>query len=307
MAIPNVVHPWSHNAASWSPEVAPEPIDLSPVAAALFSAGFKSAAITLAELGSDEGLRECARQWRLTDDTDAALAAMIGRVGESLVPSVSLRDDGAPRFVLHVPDPNVAAAAIRQEHGANGVDAELRLFLDEALRSGDRFVDAEPGMGFAILSAATAPADVSVIALHDDAEQRAALETSARLSDVEATVSVHDSIALDALPSHEGAEGRATILHAGSAAVVAPLMCNALAALERREIGAVAWRCGVAGDTGRDAEGLQVAAAVLSVLGFLHFALADAGNGTELVPADAMASNEMIFSLHPEFLARFAA
>ena len=85
------------------------------------------------------------------------------------------------------------------------------------------------------------------------------------------------------------------------------LLRTVLGALERREIGVVAWRCGRADDTGRDAENLQVAAAVLGVFGFQHFALADGEHGVELVPAEVMASNEMIFSIEPSFLARFAA
>ena len=61
----------------------------------------------------------------------------------------------------------------------------------------------------------------------------------------------------------------------------------------------------VPGFRSRDAESLQIAAAVLSVFGFQHFALTQGDDGMELVPADAMASNEMIFSLEPSFLMRF--
>ena len=100
--------------------------------------------------------------------------------------------------------------------------------------------------------------------------------------------------------------GASTIVHAGSAASVAVLLRGVRGALERREIGAVAWRCGLSGASGPDAEGMQVAAAVLGMFGFIHFALASGEAGTELVPAEAMATYAMIFSLEPSFLARFA-
>ncbi len=218
-----------------------------------------------------------------------------------------MRKDGSPRFVVQIHDADTAVAAIAQEQGDSGVDAEMRLFLDEALRDGDRFVDASPSAGFAALSAASGAAVTSVIVLCEDAEQCAAIEASARWSDLSASVTAREGVSLDAVPFGAAVEGASTILHAGSAAAVAPLLRTARGALERREIGAVAWRCGRADESGRDAENLQVAAAVLGVFGFIHFALAEGANGTELVPAEAMASNEMIFSIEPSFLARFAS
>jgi hypothetical protein len=69
-------------------------------------------------------------------------------------------------------------------------------------------------------------------------------------------------------------------------------------------IDAIAWRCGTLRDADYDAEGVQVAAAVLGVLGFQHFALAVGTEGVELVPTEAVASNTMIFSVGASFLAR---
>ncbi len=121
-----------------------------------------------------------------------------------------------------------------------------------------------------------------------------------------AQVTASADLALDQV-TFTAAGDASTIVHVGSAGAVAPLLRTVRGALERGEIGVVAWRCGRSGETGRDAEHLQVAAAVLGVFGFQHFALADGEQGTELVPAEAMASNEMIFSIDPAFLARFAA
>jgi hypothetical protein len=136
---------------------------------------------------------------------------------------------------------------------------------------------------------------------------RAAIDASATLSGVSDVVRTREGDSLSGITFAPASHGATTILHLGGASAVAPLLTGARAALERREIGAVAWRCGRADESGRDAESLHIAAAVLGVFGFQHFALAQGADGMELVPADAMATNEMIFSLEPSFLARFAA
>ena len=308
MSMPQVVHPWSQPSA---PMLQALPFssdrDQAPVALALFNAGFVAAAIAVAECCGDPDLMAQANGWRETQATDAALSGIISAAGAPLIPSVSIRNDGTPRFVLRIPDAVAAAGAMASEHGAHGADAELRLFLDEALRDGDRFVDAAPGVGFVALSAASGSASVSVIALCDDAVQRTAFETSAQWSNVAANLVCRTQTTIGELSLTPATPGGSTIVHAGSAASVAPMLSAVLPALERREIGAVAWRCGTADETGRDAESLQVAAAVLGVFGFQHFALAHGVDGTELVPAEAMASNEMIFSLNMAFQERFTS
>ena len=318
MSMPEIVHPWSLPMASADrvslatvvPPPAAESVvtaNAAPVAEALFAAGFVSAAIALADAFSDAALTHRASGWRDVAASDAALAATIGAGAGAVVPSVAIRADGAPRFMITTTDADAAVRAIEQEHGDHGVDAELRLFLDEALRDGDQYVDAAPGDGFAALSAATGDVAINVIALCDDAAQAAAITASAHWSGVGAQVAASAAVALDQVTLTASSAAASTIVHVGSAGAVAPLLRTVLGALERREIGVVAWRCGRADDTGRDAENLQVAAAVLGVFGFQHFALADGEHGVELVPAEVMASNEMIFSIEPSFLARFAA
>ena len=314
MSMPNIVHPWSTPLTSFV-EATPMPAtrfavttepEAGPIASALFAAGFITSALAIAEASSDDDVRALAHQWRQTIASDVALAGIIARGAGAVVPSVAVQDDGSPRFVLRMPDSDAAAVLVAREHGDDGVDAELRLFLDEALANGDRYVDAAPGAGFAALTAATGAATVSVIVLCDDAAQCAAIDDSARWSDATEQVMAREASALVAVNFAPAMPGASTILHAGSAAAVAPLLTGVREALERREIGVVAWRCGRMDDTGRDAEALQIAAAVLGVMGFQHFALAQGADGVELVSADSMASNEMIFSLDPSFLARFA-
>ena len=306
MSMPNVVHPWSFTQQSLT-EVLPVPAspDMGPIASALFAAGFVNSAIALATSSPDRELQAMAGEWRQTVELDDAVAALIARGSGPIIPSVTARPDGSPRFVLQITDADSATRAIAQEHGDDGVSAELRLFLDEALRDGDRYVDAAPADGFAALSAATCGCAVSVIALCDDAAQRAALEASAEWSDVADALTAREADTLHEMSFTPTTSGASTLLHAGGAAAVASLLIGARDALERREIGAVAWRSGRADESSRDAESLQIAAAVLSVFGFQHFALTQGDDGMELVPADAMASNEMIFSLEPSFLMRF--
>jgi hypothetical protein len=319
MSLPNIAHPWS-----FSETIAPlstespraslsgaqrelKSPDAAPIASALFAAGFVSSAIALADADTDAGLRATAEAWRQTATIDACLSAMISRGAGAMVPSVSTRADGSPRFLLRLTDTHTAARTIAVEHGSDGMHAELRLFLDEALRDGDRFVDAAPDAGFACLSAATCGRAVSVIALCADAASAAAIDASAHWSDVPDAVSVRVHDSLSGIAFAPTTHGATTVLHLGGAEAVAPLLTDARDALERREIGAVAWRCGRADERSTDADSVQIAAAVLGVFGFQHFALTQRDTGMELVPADAMATNEMIFSLEPSFVARFTA
>jgi hypothetical protein len=314
MSIPNIVHPWSLPAAIQAPSLTevvltpPSPLDdAAAVATALHAAGFVRSALALSEVSDDDGLSQQADGWRDVASLADAMSARITRGDGVLIPSVALKADGTPRFFIRPADGAAAADAIAREHGPNGVDAELRLFLDEALRHGDRFVDAAPGHGFAALSAASGAAETSVVVLCETGAEADAITASADASRIADRVIASGDATLGQLALAPAAPGASTILHLGSAAVVAPMLRTVRASLERGEIGAVAWRCGRSGEDGLDAEHMQVAAAVLGVFGYQHFALADGVHGTELVPAEAMASNELIFSLTPGFMARFAA
>lgn len=273
---------------------------MAPVAEALRAAGFGQAALSVARLVGDER----AEEWSAVATADAALASLIATHGEVAIPSVQIRDDGVPRFVVCGDDPRALSAHVEAEHGEGGVDSELRLFLDEALRPGDRYLDARPAAGFAVLSAATRTG-VEVIALVEDETAGDALRRSARASGCDAAVTVRYVDDAQALVA--GDHAGATVLHAGHAGNVAVLLQAMRAQCGAVPADVVAWRCGSARDADYDAEAMQVAAAVLGVLGFRHFALASGERGLELVPAETMASNTMIFSLGERFLARAGA
>ncbi|MCU0618298.1 MAG: hypothetical protein MUF40_00075 [Gemmatimonadaceae bacterium] len=270
------------------------------LAEALAAAGYRAAATALARADGSPAALALVDEWARIADADASLAARIAQSHEALVPSVQTTAAGAPRFVLSG-DAVSLAAVCREEHGPTGMQPELRTFLDEALRAGDVFVDAAPGAGLAVLGAATGVTAAAVVAATDDAATAAQLRASARASDCAARV--HTT----ALDQWEGATRAQlagdglVVLHAGDAADVAPLIAMSRTLVRGDRLGAVAWRCGTSAD---EAEGMQVAAAVLGVLGFTHFALAWRDGEAELVPADAMASNEYIFSVSPAFIGR---
>lgn len=269
---------------------------MAPVAEALRAAGFGQAALEVARLAGDARVEE----WSAIATADAALASVIATHGIVAVPSVQVRADGSPRFVVCGDDADVLRAHFEDEHGERGVDAELRLFLDEALRPGDRFLDACPGAGFAALTAATRDG-VDVVVLVEDDVAGDALRRSAQASGCAEVVTVQ--LVDNGVPGPGAHEGR-TVLHAGRACDVPGLLQDMRARCGTIPVDVVAWRCGAAHDADYDAEAMQVAAAVLGVLGFRHFALAVGEEGVELVPAEAMASNTMIFSLGEAFLAR---
>ncbi len=79
------------------------------------------------------------------------------------IDSVQLTSDGTPRFVVpgRTEHPDWALAAALE--AAGGVAAEVRVFLDEQLNTGDVLIDLAPGLGFVALSAATAPNGVATV------------------------------------------------------------------------------------------------------------------------------------------------
>ncbi len=276
---------------------APRQTEMGPVAEVLRAAGFTQAAIKVAQLAGDER----AAEWSAIATADAALASTIATHGTIGIPSVQIREDGSPRFVICGDDARALVALFTDEHGERGIDSELRLFLDEALRRGDRFVDAQPAAGFATLTAATREG-VEVIALVDAARTGEALRRSATVSGCEGALAVrlvNDEQAL-VFEAHDGQ----TVLHAGHAGNVAVLLQAMREQSGAVPVDVVAWRCGTARDADYDAEAMQIAAAVLGVLGFQHFALAVGAEGVELAPAEAMASNTYMFSLSPAFMER---
>ncbi len=147
------------------------------------------------------------------------------------IDSVQLTADGAPRFVVPArPDhPDWAQAA--ELEPAGGVAAEVRVFLDEQISTGDLVIDLAPGLGFVALSAATAPngvATVFVAGLEESdltAMQDAAADAGAW---VEGMSSEPWEEIADALASRLEPDG-GVFVHAAASDVV--LVCDRLSAL----------------------------------------------------------------------------
>lgn len=74
------------------------------------------------------------------------------------IPSAQVLENAQPRFLVPVVagDPTWELAAAEEARG--GVEADIRIFLDAQLGSGDVVVDVSAGFGFVALSAATVPA-----------------------------------------------------------------------------------------------------------------------------------------------------
>jgi FMN phosphatase YigB (HAD superfamily) len=239
-------------------------------------------------------------------NADAALAALVASRRQPLIPSVNTTASGVPRVVLTGPDTAALARTLQTECGPHGVDAELRLFLDEALAAGDVVVDAAPGAGFAALTAATFREPVSVMTLHDTEAARASLDASAA-----SVAALHErdghtpTLAVRALPAQpldalafpDMPRTAYVVLHCGDASQVAPTLVGARMLQRTGRLGVVAWS-----RAARDA--VDTATTVLDVLGYQHFALADGAEGVELVPAHVLGGSEMVFSISPEFLSR---
>ncbi len=228
----------------------------------------------------------------------AALRQLVtsGRNDAWAIPSVSTDSEGAPRFFVASSEAYVLAEALDVEYGPTGVDTELRLFLGEALAAGDVYIDAAPGLGFASLTAATIGIPVRVLALVDDPVVSGGITTSATLSGCADAVDVSPLQPLDTLAFPDLASTAYAIVHAGHATNVAPLLAGARAACRAGVIGAVAWS--------RSDGDVDTAAAVLSVLGYQHFVLAEDDAGMQLIPAETTTAGSMVFSLSAEFMER---
>ncbi|MFO0093991.1 MAG: hypothetical protein ACK54K_06750 [Gemmatimonadaceae bacterium] len=270
------------------------------LADALVAAGYRQSAMALLQADGTPEAQTCAAAWQRVAAADTRLAERVARSGLPMLPSVQVAEDGTPRFVI-VGTTERLVSACHEEHGPTGVLPELRQFLDEALSSGDVFVDAAPGLGFAALGAATWITPVDVVAATDDAALRDDLRQSACATGCATRIHFADVAEWAPAAIARLADHGLVMLHAGEAAHVAPLLSVGQALLRGDRIGVVAWRCGT---PTRPAEGTEVAAAVLGVLGFRHFALAQRDGIAELVPTDAVATNDYVFSVAPAFIAR---
>jgi hypothetical protein len=250
---------------------------------------------------------------------DRWLADCHGDGTRTFIPSATLDAEGLPRFVVAVPRDAGATVmhSIACELSQNGADAELRNFLDEILIDELAFLDFDPGIGFAALTAATAPVPAVVTcAVSAVAGEMLALDSAIHASALSSFVrvlrNVNGTVTTDVLVNDVLDDTREVVVYAGSALAVPAVVHGALNAIRDGRVAAVAWRCVQrSGDVQLSDETfnfeIDSAGTVLSVLGFSHFALAQMDDDVELIPLAAAAGNSLVISLSREYLTRTGA
>lgn len=247
---------------------------------------------------------------------DEWLAEKHGDASRTLIPSALLTADGLPRFVVAMPrDASDALIdSITRELSQEGADSELRNFLDEILVEEMAFIDFDPGVGFAALTAATAPIPATAVcAVSARASEVLALDIAVAASGVDELLTVirnvNGAVTVDELLNNRMSDAREVVVHAGIAGSVPSVVAGALSSIRDGRVGALTWRCVqrlgdvpmLEEDFARD---LDNAATVLSVLGFQHFAIAQIEDDVELVPLSAVTGNATVISLSREYLTR---
>lgn len=79
------------------------------------------------------------------------------------VPSLQRTDDGCPRFQLPMAADDPLLKVVQEAEEGGGVEADLRIFLEAQLQTGDVYLECDPGYGFAPLTAATLPQAVPAV------------------------------------------------------------------------------------------------------------------------------------------------
>ncbi len=199
------------------------------------------------------------------------------------IPSAQLRPDGiTARFAIAPWGDRFDWQALAVAESRAGVDASIRLFLDEQLESGDVVLDLSPGAGFVTLAAATADSEPHVMALLEDEAQDAALREAVDAAGafVEQILATETSaVALLGLAQERLLGGARLFIHASPVHVAQWLPSFAPLA----DAGAiVAWL--MSGDDSADSRVL--ASASLRAHGFLPHVLAELDGDAQLFPAE---------------------
>jgi hypothetical protein len=301
------------------PMSSPMSIDSSTIEAvdraaqALFQNGLCATAEALYERlaeqpGADPMYRHRAALAREAHRADAA-ARMAMQSGLVPLPSAQRTASGAPRFVAMLPEDALLDSATEQrftaELAGDGVDAELRHFLDETMSGDSAFVDLDAGEGLAACSALTAPAPaVQVVARVMNAAMAEALHASAALLSAAGRLSIVASDA-ELIAAISATSARWVHVRAGDAGDVPAAMAALMGAIHAGRIASIVWRLPAAGEALGPAE--ATAGTVLSVLGFQHFVVGIGAHGVELEPFDATPrGHSIIVSLAPAFIAEHA-
>jgi glycosyltransferase involved in cell wall biosynthesis len=229
------------------------------------------------------------------------------------LPSAQRRRDGTPRFTLAIPMASLvevgAVAQFEAELAGGGVDAEVRLFLDDELRAGDVFVDVGTGWGVHAFGAATAPAGgARVICAVADEVAAALLRANAErnaLADVR--IAVVERLAdtpVDELVSGADPEGAGRVfVRIGDADDLPGVLARCSRTLAEGRLAALIWPDRRDEATRAAAPADEVMLRGLGSFGYQHFGVARGAGEPELVPLEAAPEARFVFSLAPWQLA----
>jgi hypothetical protein len=185
----------------------------------------------------------------------------------------------------------VVHAVVRGEL-ADGVQVELRNFLDEVLRDDDLYIDLEPEAGVAVLTALSAPTGrPQIVAVQADATLRACVTRNITAADGGETATVLSDASGIAKIMTRAASQR-VILHTGHAA--AETIASRLTALQHH---AVAVACII-----DDATDLDALGDVFDSAGLLPLMLVSADDECELAAFDPNVGATYCFALSPSFV-----
>jgi hypothetical protein len=282
---------------------------LMSVAEVLSGAGLNSSALRTLELATQAGATgddAGARKRRIEDArmADTALTAMRLPTTEFAIPSMDRHANGAPRFVLPIPVEAAGQAEVLQlvqeELAGDGVSAPLRLFLGAMLEAGDAYVDADPGFGMALLSAASRDADIAVVTRAADHDHAAflsrALACNGMVRSAVQTPANGMPVSLDALTSHPMVQASTRlIVHAGRASEMAAVWPAVERVLRDARVAAVVW-------TSDDAAADVSVRDRASAIGAGHFVLAQDADGAVLVPFDRLPDAPLVVTLPARML-----
>lgn len=253
-----------------------------------------------ADAGADAQLTAAGRRTTLQlSATDDAIAQRMPS-GTVMLPSVERGEDGSPRFLLpllaNVVGQSEVLQVINAELTGDGVDPELRNFLDAFLEEGDVLVDCDPGFGFPSLSASTRPdVAVGVIARAADDDHAAFLQRAFGVNDARAAdVALPKEGIVQSLTSllalRAVAQAARIVIYAGTADDLVEVQDELVTAMQDRRVAAIAWSVGADGST-RDVRH------VLASSGGAHFVVAVDAEGVLLVPEDQMEGSSLIITI----------
>ena len=208
---------------------------------------------------------------------------------DASIPSAQVTFDGAPRYQIPAAHGDPAWEQAAATEADSGVDADIRIFLDAQLETGDVLLDLAPGFGFVSLGATTAPGGLPTVFVGGLTPERlqelqdAAVDVGGWLE----TLDVPDGGAMsDMVDARLDSDGRVFV---NASALMTGAVCSQLQPLI--SAGRVLAIC--IGDASRTPE-WTVVRDVLEASGFTPCALVDVNGEPTVVPISGLPTTPVI-------------